>query len=80
MKTATLLYVGLGLLAGWFWGDEVRRRKNAEAKVDDLGKQLHHASFKTPPPEAQLKKIAIVLNDAHKLIHTVSKGLEKQRS
>jgi hypothetical protein len=23
MKTATLLSVGLGLLAGWFWGDEV---------------------------------------------------------
>jgi hypothetical protein len=64
---------------GWYWADEVRRRKNVEAKVDDLGKQLQKASFK-PPPEAQLKKMAIVLNDAHKLIHTVSKGLEKQRS
>ena len=80
MKTTTLLSVGLGLLAGWFWGDEVRRRKNAEAKVDDLGKRLEKASFKVIPPEAQLKKMAFVLNDAHKLIHTVSKGLEKQRS
>jgi len=77
MKTATLLSVGLGLLAGWFWGDEVRRRKNAEAKVDDLGKRLEKASFKTPPPEAQLKKIAVVLNDAHKHIVAVSKGLQK---
>ena len=80
MKTTTLLSVGLGLLAGWFWGDEVRRRKNAEAKVDDLGKRLEKASFKALPPEAQLKKMAFVLNDAHKLIHTVSKGLEKQPS
>jgi hypothetical protein len=77
MKTATLLSVSLGLLAGWFWGDEVRRRKNAEAKVDDLGKRLEKASFKAPPPEAQLKKIAIVLNDAHKHILAVSKGLQK---
>jgi len=80
MKTATLLSVGFGLLAGWFWGDEVRRRKTAEAKVDDLSKQLGKASFKTLPPEAQLKKMAFVLNDTHKLIHTVSKGLEKQSS
>jgi len=64
MKTATLLYVGLGLLAGWFWGGEVRRRENAEAKVDELGKRLDKASFKTLPPEAQLKKMAIVLYDA----------------
>jgi hypothetical protein len=77
MKTATLLSVSLGLLAGWYWGDEVRRRKNAEAKVDELGKRLEKASFKMPPPEAQLKKIAVVLNDAHKHIVTVSKGLQK---
>jgi hypothetical protein len=77
MKTATLLSVGLGLLAGWFWGDEVRRRKNAEAKVDSLAKQLRTASFKTPPPEAQLKKIAVVLNDAHKQISAVTKALVK---
>ena len=80
MKTATLLSLSLGLVASWYWADEVRRRKNAEAKVDDLGKQLQKASFKTLPPEAQLKKMAAVLNDAHKLIHAVSKGLEKQPS
>jgi hypothetical protein len=77
MTTATLLCVGLSLLVGWFWGDEVRRRKNAEAKADNLAKQLQKASFKTPPPEAQLKKIAIVLNDAHKQITAVTKALVK---
>ena len=58
MKTATLLSVGLGLLAGYLYGDELRRRKNAEANADDLTKLLEKASFKTPPPEAQLKKMA----------------------
>jgi hypothetical protein len=77
MKSATLLYVGLGLLAGWFWGGEVRRRKDAEAKVDDLAKQLQKSSFKTLPPEAQLKKMAIVLYDAHKKITAVTKALLK---
>jgi Cdc6-like AAA superfamily ATPase len=77
MKTATLISVGLGLLAGWFWGDEVRRRKDAEAKVDNLAKQLQKSSFKTLPPEAQLKKMAIVLYDAHKKITAVTKALVK---
>jgi hypothetical protein len=77
MKTATLLSVGLGLLTGWFWSDEVRRRMNAKAKVDDLGKRLDKTSFKALPPEAQLKKMAAVLNDAHKQITAVTKALVK---
>jgi len=77
MKTATLFSVGLGLLAGWYWGDEVRRRKSAEAKLNELGKRLDKLSFNTPPPEAQLKKIAVVLNDAHKQISAVTKALLK---
>jgi hypothetical protein len=77
MKTAILLSVGLGLVAGWFWADEARRRKNAEAKTGDLVQQLKKLSLKTPPPEAQLKKMAIVLNDAHKHITAVSKALAK---
>jgi hypothetical protein len=77
MKTATLLSVGLGLLTGWFWSDEVRRRMNAKAKVDDLGKRLDKTSFKALPPEAQLKKMAAVLNDAHKQITAATKALLK---
>jgi hypothetical protein len=77
MKTATLLYVGLGLLAGSFWSGEVRRRKNAEAKAVDLAQQLKKQSFKALPPEAQLKKMAMVLYDAHKQITAVTKALVK---
>jgi hypothetical protein len=77
MKTAVLLSVGLGLLAGYIYGDELRRRKHAEEYVDELTKQIDKASLKTPLPEAQLNKMAAVLNDAHKQITTVSKALRK---
>ena len=77
MKTAVLLSVSLSLLAGYIYGDELRRRKHAEKHVDDLTKQLDKASLKTPLPEAQIKKMAAVLNDAHRQITTVSKALKK---
>ena len=80
-KTATLLSIGLGVLAGWLWGDEVRRRKLAEAKNEHLVKRLEKiTSAKTPPAEEQLKKIGRVLNDAHKQISAVSKALVKPGS
>jgi hypothetical protein len=75
-----LMAVSLGLMVGWALGDEVRRRKNAEAKVHDLSKRLEQVSFKTPLPEAQLRKMAFVLNDAHKQITAVSKALRKSAS
>ena len=77
MKTAVLLSVGLGLLAGYIYGDELRRRKHAEEYADELTKLLEKASPKMPLPEAQLNKMAAVLNDAHKQITTVSKALRK---
>jgi uncharacterized protein (DUF1800 family) len=43
----------------------------------NLAQRLEKASFKTPPPEAQLKRMAAVLNDAHKHITAVSKALVK---
>ncbi len=80
MKTAMLLSVGLGLLAGWIYGDELSRRKNAEARANDLAKRLETVSFKRLPPEAQLKKMAFVLNDTHRQITAVSKALQKPAS
>ena len=65
MKPAILLSVGLGIAAGWFRADELRRRRTAEARVEELTRSLDQVSFKIPP-ERQLKKIAVVLNDAHK--------------
>jgi uncharacterized protein (DUF1800 family) len=45
--------------------------------VADLTQRLEKASVKTLPPEAQLKKMAAVLYDAHKQITAVTKTLVK---
>jgi len=67
-----LLFAGFGFVIGWALGDEVRRRKNAEERVEDLRDQLKHSAI-----SAQLREIRSVINDAHKHILAVSKGLEK---
>jgi len=74
---ATVIAGSLGLLLGLILGDEVRRRKCAEARLDEMNERLEKVSFKEMPPEAQLKKMAMVLNDAHKKITAVSKALVK---
>jgi DNA invertase Pin-like site-specific DNA recombinase len=51
----------------------LRDRKSGQS----LAQRFEKASFKTPPPEAQLKRMAAVLNDAHKHITAVTKALVK---
>jgi hypothetical protein len=76
MKTAVLLSVGLSLLAGSIYGDERRRRLEAEENSGELMRMMEEMSHKTPAqPDVQLKKMAGVLNDAHKRITAVSKAL-----
>ncbi|MGC1362679.1 MAG: hypothetical protein WA602_17725 [Silvibacterium sp.] len=71
-----LIFAAVGLMVGVKLGDEARRRRCAEDKVDQLRDQLEHAS--APIQERQLKEMRSVLNDAHKHILAVSKGLQKQ--
>ena len=68
-----LVVVGIGFLLGLIYGRERSRRQCAEEVIDDLRNQLKHASM-----PAQLREIRSVINDAHKHILAVSKGLEKQ--
>jgi hypothetical protein len=68
-----LVVIGIGFLLGLSYGRERSRRQCAEEKIDDLRNQLKHASM-----PAQLREIRSVINDAHKHILAVSKGLEKQ--
>ena len=70
-----MIFIALGLMIGMALGDEVRRRKNAEEQVEDLRDQLKRALV--PLQERQLREMRSVLNDAHKHILAVSKGLEK---
>jgi len=67
----TLLAAGVGLTLGWVCS-QITRRKDAEAMVADAS-----AGSTNKAQERQLKKIRSVLNDAHKHILAVSKGLQK---
>jgi hypothetical protein len=58
MKPATLLSVGLGLVAGYLYGDEVRRRKNAETYAEDVMKLLEKLSAGIHPAPPRLQNPA----------------------
>jgi hypothetical protein len=65
-----MLSAALGVKAGRLLGEEIRRRKNAEAKAEDL-------RLNAPTSEHHLRGMRKVLNDAHKRILAVSKALQK---
>ena len=67
----------LGCLLGWLCGEQIARRACAEAMVRGLRQRLEQASSKTPR-DLQLTEMRHVLNDAHKHIVAVSKGLKNQ--
>ena len=69
--------VVLGFLIGWLCGEQVALRKNAEATVQELRERLEQASSQTSQ-DRQLSQMRRVLNDAHKQILAVSKGLKNQ--
>ena len=73
----TLLAAGVGLTLGWACGQQVCRRKNAEAMVVDLRRHVPSAATIDKAQDRQLKEMRSVLNDAHKHILAVSKGLQK---
>jgi signal transduction histidine kinase len=66
----------LGFIIGRALGEELSRRRCAEEKVEDLRDQLIHAE--APALDRRLRQMHGTLNDAHKLILAVSKGLQKQ--
>ena len=70
-----LLMASFGFIIGWALGEELSRRRCAEEKVDDLRSQLKQAG--APTLERQLRQMHGTLNDAHKHILAVSKGLQK---
>jgi len=71
------LTLGLGLAIGWTGGDETRRRKNAEEQLDELRDQLQQTRSPDQPMLRMLRQQRGILNDIHKRIVAVSKGLQK---
>ena len=68
-----LILFCLGFIFGWAGGEELSRRRCAEEKVEDLRDQLEEAATQ----QRQLQQMRGVLNDTHKRLLAVSKGLEK---
>jgi hypothetical protein len=73
-----LIVAAFAFMTGWDLGDETRRRRCAEEKIEELRDQLQQAQ--APNQQRQLQQMRRVLNDAHRLIHSVSKGLGKRSS
>ena len=69
-----MLFASFGVVIGWALGDEVRRRKNAEERVDELREQLRHPCPEPPIWPRLLNEQRSLLNDIHKRIVAVSKG------
>jgi hypothetical protein len=74
ISMAALVVAAIAFLLGLIYGQENAGRLCAEEKVEDLRARLRYAAA----PIQELREMRSVLNDAHKHILAVSKGLEKQ--
>ena len=75
-----LLSAAFGFLIGDAFGDSTRHRKCLEQINDDLRDELEKARADEQPLRRELNQQRGVLNDLHKRIVAVTKGLEKRPS
>jgi septal ring factor EnvC (AmiA/AmiB activator) len=75
-----LLSAAFGFLAGEAYGDQARHRKCLEQANADLRDQLNTAPSRTPELQQALQQQRQVINDIHKRLIAVTKGLEKRAS
>jgi uncharacterized protein YlxW (UPF0749 family) len=71
------LSIVLGFMMGEAVGDSHRHRKCLEQANEDLRDQLQNAQPSTPTLQRALDQQRRVINDIHKRVVAVSKGLEK---
>jgi hypothetical protein len=72
-----LLSAAFGFLVGEACGDLARHRKCLEENNADLRDQLQQAQSCTPDLHHELAHQRKIINDIHKRVLAVSKGLEK---
>ena len=75
-----VLAAAFGFLAGKVYGDLRRQRRCLQQTNDELRDRLEKATPDTRPIQRALKEQRGVLNDLHKRLLAVSKGLEKRPS
>jgi hypothetical protein len=72
-----LLSAAFGFFVGEAYGDQARHRKCLEQANADLRDQLQNAQPCAPSLQCALDQQRRVINDIHKRVVTVTKGLEK---
>jgi SMC interacting uncharacterized protein involved in chromosome segregation len=75
-----LMSATFGFMIGEALGGQARVRKYVEKINDDLREQLQDAQPGTSKLEQELERQRHVINDIHKRVNTVQKGLEKHAS
>jgi methylthioribose-1-phosphate isomerase len=75
-----LISAAFGFMLGEALGGQARVRKYLEQANDDLREQLQAARPATPNLEQELRQQRRVINDIHKRIAAVTKGLQKPTS
>ena len=75
-----LLAVCFGFLVGELCGDYRRHKKCLQRENDDLRERLEAAAAHSQPIQRALKEQRGVINDIHRRLLAVSKGLEKRPS
>jgi uncharacterized protein HemX len=68
--------VALGFMMGWGFGEQTGRRERAE----DLARELQDRLDSSADVTRQLKQLQTVVNDMHKKLSAVSKGLKNRPS
>jgi len=71
-----LMAVALGFMMGWGFGEQTGRKQSAEDLIDELRDRLHSTTDLT----RQMKHLQAVVNDLHRKVSAVSKGLGKRPS
>jgi hypothetical protein len=73
-----LLSAAFGFLIGEAFGDSRRHRKCLEQTNDDLRDELDKAHAFEQPLHRELKRQRGIINDIHKQLAAVTKGLQKR--
>ena len=76
----TVMMAVVGVAVGFAIGDLVRRYRQNVEHLDAFRRQLPQPYSAVLYQQRQLREIRGILNDLHKMVRTVSKGLEKRPS
>jgi ParB-like chromosome segregation protein Spo0J len=74
------LIAAIAFILGEAYADLRRRRKHLRELTEELQERLQQASLDMKPIQRALKEQRAVINDTHRRLLAVSKGLEKRPS